>query len=202
MVLTHFAEEEIAYTGAELRSGWLRATFGLKGDAIAAFVGPCDVAPEHMVDLEDLAAGAAIRSRRMLHFIAEHAGADLERAVLRQRLLVIIAAECLQARIAGAAAGGLAFPAEGGWATGDLQRRGDDLFWQGRKLSVSIATTSPASGLIHLGLNVIAAGAPVPAAALCELGAEPRALAQAVIAAYATELAAVAAAQRKVRPVE
>jgi hypothetical protein len=184
-VHTHFAEHEIAYTGAELRSGWLRAAFGLEGDAIAAFIGPCDVAPEHMVDLEDLAAGAKIWSRRMLHFIAEHADADLGRAALRQRLLVVVAAECLRAR-----------------GCADLRRSGDDLFWQGRKLSVSIATTSPTSGLIHLGLNVVAEGAPVPAAGLSELGVEARDLAQAVMAAYAAEVESIAAAQRKVRPVE
>jgi len=184
-MLTHFADQEIPYTGAELRSGWLHGAFGLGGDAIAAFIGPCDVAPEHMVDLADLAAGAKIRSRRMLHFIAEHGEPQLERTALRQRLLVVIAAECLQA--------GRCLP--------DLARRGDDLFWRGRKLSVSIATTSPTSGLIHLGLNVDAKGAPVPAAALHELGAEPRPLALAIMEGYATELASITAACEKVRRV-
>jgi hypothetical protein len=184
-VHTHFAEHEIAYTGAELRSGWLRETFGLEGDAIAAFIGPCDVAPEHMVDLEDLAAGAKIWSRRMLHFIAEHADADLERAALRQRLLVVVTDECLRAR-----------------GCAGLRRSGDDLFWQGRKLSVSIATTSPTSGLIHLGLNVVAQGAPVPAAELSELGVDAGELAEAVMAAYAAEVESIAAAQRKARPVK
>jgi len=182
---THFTEQEIPYTGAELRSGWLRETLGLEGDAIAAFIGPCDVAFEHMVDLEDLAAGSRIYSRRMLHFIAEHADRDLERAVLRQRLLVAIAFECISHQAA---------PTE-------LRRDGNDLFFRGRKLSVSVATTSSAFGLIHLGLNIIAQGAPVPAADLTEIGIEPRALALEVMATYAKEMESVAAAQRKVRPV-
>lgn len=182
---SHLAEQDIAYTGAELRSGWLRETFGLAGDAVAAFIGPCDVAPEHMVDLEDLAAGAAIFSRRMLHFIVEHTGADLPRAVLRQRLLVVITAECLAA----------------GRSLAELRRDGDDLYWHGRKLSISIATTSPGSALIHLGLNIIAEGAPVPAAALGELGAEPQALARQVMAAYIAEMESADAAERKVRRV-
>lgn len=183
---THFAEQEIAYTGAELRSGWLHATFGLEGDAIAAFIGPCDVAPEHMVDLVDLAAGARIFSRRMLHFIAEHADPDLARAVLRQRLLVAIALECIHRRS----------------GTTTARREGNDLYWRERKLSVSVATTSPRSGLMHLGLNVIAAGAPVPAAGLEDLGIEPEPLAREIMAGYASEMGSVAAAQQKVRPVE
>lgn len=183
---TYFAQREITYSGAELRNGWLRTAFGLAGDAIAAFIGPCDVAPEHMVDLADRAAGERIWSERMLHFVVEHADPDLERAVLRQRLLVAITAECLRERAPGPG----------------LTRSGDDLFWRGRKLSVSVATTSPISALIHLGLNIIAEGAPVAAAALQEVGAEPKELAHAVMAAYAAEVESVAAAQRKVRPVE
>jgi len=185
-VLTHFAEHEIPYTGAELRSGWLRETFGVEGDAIAAFIGPCDVAPEHMVDLADRAAGAKIFSRRMLHFIAEHADPDLERAVLRQRLLIAIALECIHR----------------GPRAIEVRREGNDLFWQGRKLSVSVATTSPTSGLMHLGLNVVAEGAPVPAADLAEIGIEPRGFALDLMAAYAAEMESAAAAQHKVRPVE
>jgi hypothetical protein len=184
-VQTHFADQEIPYTGAELRSGWLRERFGLEGDAIAAFIGPCDVAPEHMVDLEDLAAGARIFSRRMLHFIAEHADADLARAVLRQRLLVATALEGIQRLCEGCA----------------VERRGNDLFFAERKLSVSVATTSPTSGLAHLGLNIIAEGAPVPAADLTELDVEPRALALRVMADYEAEMESVAHARQKVRPV-
>ncbi|UCH36142.1 MAG: DUF366 family protein [Armatimonadota bacterium] len=183
---THFAEREIPYTGAELRSGWLRGEFGLDGDAIAAFIGPCDVAPEHMVDLADRAAGATIFSRRMLHFIVEHADPDLHRATLRQRLLVAVALECINQHSSAA----------------EVCRDGDDLFHRRRKLSVSVATTSPTSGLIHLGLNVIAEGAPVPAADLTELGVDPRSLAEHVMAAYAAEMASIDDARQKVRPVE
>ena len=183
---THFAEEEITYTGAELRSGWLRTAFGLAGDAIAAFIGPCEVAPEHMVDLADRAAGARISSRRMLHFIAEHMDADLERAVLRQRLLVAIALECVRARSRAA----------------QCSRSGDDLFYRGRKLSVSVATTSPTSALMHLGLNVVAEGAPLPVACLAELEMEPRPLAREVMTAYASEMGTVATSGQKVRLVE
>jgi hypothetical protein len=35
-----------------------------------------------------------------------------------------------------------------------LSKRGNDLFYDGRKLSVSIATRSPVSVLMHMGINI------------------------------------------------
>ena len=81
---TLYHPNSIPYTGAELRSHWLLNTLGMQGDAIVAFVGPCDVALSEMVDLEDVAANESIRSALMLHFIAEHFDHDLERMVLRR----------------------------------------------------------------------------------------------------------------------
>jgi uncharacterized protein len=54
-----------------------------------------------------------------------------------------------------------------------MRRSGDDIYFQGRKLSVSIATHTLSSGLIHTGLNIETQGAPVPAAGLRELSVEP-----------------------------
>ena len=45
-------------------------------------------------------------------------------------------------------------------------RNGDDLMIEGRKLSVSIATKSITSVLIHTGLNILSEGAPVAACGL------------------------------------
>ncbi|MCD6360381.1 MAG: DUF366 family protein [Armatimonadetes bacterium] len=177
--------EELAYTGAELRSHWIMERFGLRGDAMVAFRGPCDVALSEMVDLEDVAAGASIRSAEMLHFIAEHFESDLERMVLRQRLFMCMVREALSAR-------------EG---VPDLRRDGDDLYAGGRKLSVSIATASPVSTLMHVGLNVDPTGAPVAAVGLAEWGVDPDELARELLDAYAAELAGVAAARCKVRGV-
>ena len=47
-----------------------------------------------------------------------------------------------------------------------LERDGDDLFFNGGKLSVSIATKSPTSVLIHTALNIISDNTPVKAAGL------------------------------------
>lgn len=176
-------EGEVAYTGAELRGGWVRERTGLSGDAAAGFVGPCHVPTENLVDLDDARAGAFIRAASMAHVIAEHPVCTLETAVLRQRLLVAILAEVLaqQGKIA--------------------RRDGDDLYYDGRKLTVSIAAPSGASCLIHLGINVDPRGAPVPAVGLAEMGLDGRRVLDELLACYARELGGVAHAQTKVKTV-
>jgi uncharacterized protein len=183
-MLVLFSDRLLPYTGPELHSGWIEATFGLSGEAAAAWIGPAHVATADLVDNEDRAAGAEIHAALMLHFLAEHPGDALLLTVLRQRLLVAEALELLVPHV----------PA--------LRREGDDLHLGARKLSVSIATLSPRSGLIHFALNVDPTGAPVPAIGLEELGVEPRAFAEALLARYQAETAAALHACGKVREVD
>ena len=188
---THLSDLRIDYDGSQLRSGWLAGTFALAPDAegaMVAFVGGCDVKPEFVVDLEEAASGEPIRAALMLHFIAEFPERDLEKAVLRQRLLAAVVRDELAARLAG--------------KRRKIVRRGDDLYDGKHKLSVSVATLSPNSALLHFGLDVDPAGAPVPARGLAGYGVEPRELAQAVLSAYAAETCSVRAAAAKVRFVE
>ncbi len=182
---TAFHPDELAYTGHQLRSHWIFDRFGLQGDAMVAFIGPCRVGLSEMVDLADVAAGEAIEAARMLHFIAEHFHRDLHRAVLRQRLFICMVAERLAAR----------------GVTSAIRREGDDLYLDERKLSVSIATVSPVSAVMHVGLNVDPAGAPVPAVGLHELGVGPAALAEELLDAYRAELSDIDLATCKVRGV-
>ncbi|MBM3475618.1 MAG: DUF366 family protein [Armatimonadetes bacterium] len=179
----HRVREEIAYTGEQLRSLWVYRTFGVEGDAIVWFAGPCDVSGEALVDQVDAAAQDSIRSARMMHFIVEHFSGDLDHAILRQRLLVCLAAEVLRDEIA------------------DLRRAGDDLFVGEKKLSVSIATASPVSVLIHLGVNIDPTGAPIPACGLEESGVDPHRFAERLAAAYVAETEAMAKARCTVRGV-
>jgi hypothetical protein len=179
------ADHEIAYTGEQLRSHWILDTFGQFGDAICAFLGPCDVATAHLVDLADVRQGAIIRARQMLHFVAEWFDADLERAILRQRLLVALAADLLRESCGEV----------------DVRRRGDDLYVGERKLSVSIATASAVSTLVHFGVNVDPQGAPVNAVGLRELGVDPRAFARELMGRLVAELEGVREARVKVRGV-
>jgi hypothetical protein len=176
-------EAPIPYTGIELRGGWVREHTGLSGDAAAGFVGPCDVPTANLVDLDDARAGEFIRAASMAHVIAEHPGCPLREAVMRQRLMVAILAEIL--REAGKVA----------------HRDGDDLYHDGRKLTVSIAAPSAASSLIHLGINVDPAGAPVPAVGLGELGLDAGAVLRELLGRYARELDSAAHAATKVKTV-
>jgi hypothetical protein len=147
------------------------------------FVGPCDVANADLVDLEDRAAGTFIRARSMVHVVAEHPGCSIQVAVLRQRLLITLLCDALRERKV------------------ETTRRGDDVFVDGRKLTVSIAAPSAGSSLIHLGINVDSEGAPVPAIGLAEMGCDPPDLLRALLNSYTEELASCAHAETKVRTV-
>jgi len=184
-VKTRLLEESLCYTGEQLRSGWVQQTAGLEGDAAVGFIGPCDVAREYMVDRVDLDAGAEIRSPSMVHVIIEHPGLDLGHITARQRLLMALAGEVINRHLGEAL----------------IMREGDDLYLRDRKLSVSVATTSPKSGLIHAGFNVRGAGAPVAAVGIEELGLEPRAFADRLLAAYAAEVESARRASGKVKEV-
>ncbi len=181
-----FIEDEITYDGTQLRSGWVAEKTSLAGDALACFVGPANVPIENMVDMDDVAANAPIFSAMMLHFIIEHPKCALDLAVARQRILVAIAQDEL-ARLAGNVR---------------IERRGDDIFEGNYKISVSIATSSPSSSLIHFALNVISDGAPVPAKGLLDYDVEARPFGEIVAKRYCDELASMSHAEKKVRPVE
>jgi hypothetical protein len=184
-VRTRLLDRDIAYDGSQLRSGWIEVIAGVEGEAAVAFFGPCDVAFEHMVDRVDREAGARICSPRMVHIIAEHPGLDLGHITARQRLLMAIALEILNANLGETL----------------LRREGDDLYLRDRKLSVSVATVSPTSGLIHAGFNLRGEGAPVPAVGLEELAIDPRQFAERLLSAYAAEIEGARQAAAKVRPV-
>ena len=151
-----FIENEIAYTGEQLRSHWAYETFDILGDSAVAFVGPCDVHPEHMKDIEDL----------------------------KQHLLMAVMAETLN-RVFGNAT---------------VRREGSDLFDGDRKLTVSVATVSPVSGMIHAGINISSRNTPVPTRGLEDYGIAVRRFAEDILTAYAAECDVMARARSKVKP--
>lgn len=182
---TKFIEKEIIYTGKELAPHWIYKKFGLQGDAIVAFTGEADVKITDMADIEDVIKNTPIYSKKMLHIIVEHFNLNLVEGVLRQRILVVLLKELLESR---------GFVAK---------RCGDDLFVEDKKLTVSIATKSPTSVLIHLGINIIAEGALVKA---CGLGddfniTDIKKFAQELIDSYKDEIFWVNRAATKVRGV-
>ena len=176
-----------AYDGSPLASHWTYKTFGILGDSLVAFSGPCDVRVGALADLEDAKAGAYIYSPQMLHFILELFGPGLELGAARQWLLVATLQAELNALLKGRAL---------------VRRRGNDLFVGRRKLSVSIAAPTPVSVKVHLGVNILTKGAPVPAIGLTELKVKPLALVKAVLEASGRDHAGLAKARTKVRAVE
>ena len=164
MIKTKYIEEEIKYIGSQLAPHWIYKNFKIQGDAIVAFCGECKVELPEMVDIEDVINNEPIYSKYMLSFITEQFGISLTEGVFRQRLLICIIKELLEER-------GIF-----------VVRKGDDLMINGAKLSVSIATKSITSILIHTGLNILSEGAPVKACGLTsELGIND-------IKAFATEV--------------
>ncbi len=157
----HYHPEPLPYTGDALSNHWIYKRYGVLGDGVVAFAGPCQVNLDSMVDLEDVRNEDDIYSTHMLHFIVEVFGVDLKEGVLLQRLFTSIVCDKLIQQLGPE------------WA-GRLRRSGDDLFLDGsKKLSVSICTLSPTSILIHMGLNIESDGTPVETAGLrSELGIE------------------------------
>jgi hypothetical protein len=131
------ADGRIDYDGSQIGSLWAYTRFEVQEDSIVCFRGRCNIPLKHMIDLEDRIHNEKIESPDMLHFIAEHFDMpSLKIAYVRQRLLACIAAEVLK-------------------DTGAIvSRSGDDLFYNGQKLSISIASTSAVSCKIHFGVNV------------------------------------------------
>ncbi|MBL8729787.1 MAG: DUF366 family protein [Planctomycetes bacterium] len=180
---THWIDAPLAYDGSQLRAHWVLARTGIAGDALVAFRGPCRVAAAEMADLADLD-GPGIAGDDMVHVVWEEFTApDLLLAVHRQRLLAAQAAEVLHAMSPAAM----------------VRRDGDDLWVGTGKLSISIATVTPVSSLLHFAVNASAGGAPVPTADLRQLGVEPRAFADALLERAAAEQDSIAIARAKVR---
>ncbi|MFA7658534.1 MAG: DUF366 family protein [Candidatus Gastranaerophilaceae bacterium] len=177
---TKFIDSEIKYTGLELSPHWIYKKFHLQGDAIVAFCGECEVKLTEMVDIEDVINNEPIYSKNMLSFIVEHFNIGLIEGVTRQRLLICIIKEVLEDAKC-------------------IIRKGDDLFIDGKKLSVSIATKSLTSVLIHVGLNIDPSGAPVDAAGLDCLGnCDIKGLAKKIMLKYSQEIDDIILASTKV----
>lgn len=157
MELLVIGDRRIDYDGSAIRSHWAYRNFGILGNSIIVFRGRCDVKVEEMIDIEDLRAKKEIKSEDMVHYIIEiFDSPNTLLASALQKLFIAKLCEVLQAY-------GI-----------ETFRKGDDIYVDGKKLSISIATVSPVSMKIHIGINVEAKGVPegVKAVGLRELGFE------------------------------
>ena len=144
MNITHKHVEDIfEYDGSQINPSWAFQEFGIYGSSIVTWIGPVNISPDNLKDFADV--GLEIKSNNMVNFICEffdQQPPNMRIAYLRQRLLVMIFREALT---------------EKGVKT---TREGDDIFVDGRKLSISIASVSLSSAKIHFALNLEDKGTP------------------------------------------
>lgn len=161
-----FIEKEITYTGEQIAPLWAFENFNIKGDSIIIFIGRLKVKRENLVDAEDKIEAEKekeefpISADKALNFIAEHFdSADLRLAYHRQRILIFSAMEKIEE-----------------FCGKKLERKHSDIYFNGKKLSVSIANRGLNSHKIHFALNIASTGFPenVECCSLSELGINKR----------------------------
>ncbi len=144
MTITHKHIDEIfEYDGSQINPSWAFQEFGIYGSSIITWIGPVNITPDNLKDFADV--GLEIKSKNMINFICEffdQQPTNMRVAYLRQRLLVMIFREILT---------------EYGI---ESKREGDDIFVNGGKLSISIASVSLSSAKIHFALNLEDKGTP------------------------------------------
>ncbi len=148
--------DSLCYDGSQIYPLWAYKHFEIRGDSIVLFQGAMNVACEYMLDVEDAIDSKAISGDMLIHFIVERFDSppSMRLAYYMQRLLIVCIKEQLLEH--------------------DIKtiRSGDDLFVDGGKLTVSIATCGISSEKIHCGINITTTGVPegVNAIGLQELG--------------------------------
>ncbi|MBQ6627689.1 MAG: DUF366 family protein [Methanobrevibacter sp.] len=144
MNITHNHVDEIfEYDGSQINPSWAFQEFGIYGSSIITWIGPVNITLDNLKDFADV--GLEIKSNYMVNFICEffdQQPPNMRIAYLRQRLLVMIFREILT---------------EYGIQS---KREGDDIFVDGGKLSISIASISLSSAKIHFALNLEDKGTP------------------------------------------
>ncbi|WP_292886740.1 DUF366 family protein [Methanobrevibacter sp. UBA212] len=144
MTITHKHVDEIfEYDGSQINPSWAFQEFGIYGSSIVTWIGPVNITPDNLKDFADV--GLEIKSNYMVNFICEffdQQPTNMRVAYLRQRLLVMIFREILTEKEI------------------STRREGDDIFVDGRKLSISIASVSLSSAKIHFALNLEDKGTP------------------------------------------
>ncbi|MFN3453908.1 MAG: DUF366 family protein [Pseudobdellovibrio sp.] len=179
------------YDGSQLRPLFAYENFSLEGESIISWISPCDVNLDHMVDYEDKIADSKICGDEMLHFIIEFFPAHLQTGVSLQRLLAAIVKDEILKML----------------KNKDLaiERSGDDLYVTSSKikkgkLSISIASVSVVSTMIHFALNVKNTGTPVKTFCLEDVGINAKKLSLLVMKTFSEEYQSIVFATKKVKP--
>lgn len=177
----------IKYDGSQLKPLFAYENYKILGDSVVSWIGPCDIPFDNMKDLEDVVALSPIRGELMLHFIIE---------VFHQNLFSGV---CLQRLFAGIVKDELNFLLTKRKNSMVLVRNGDDIFFEDRKLSISIASQSILATQIHFAVNVTNKGTPVKTLCLEELKVDPKQIAATVMKSLLREFESIVDATKKVR---
>jgi len=147
----------ILYDGSQINPLWAYEYLDVRGDSIVVFRGA--MAVSDIKDVEDEKNNKAIEGSDLIHFIVERfdSPAGIRQAYYLQRMLVVCIQDVLMNYDVSS------------------ERNGDDLFVDGKKLTVSIATAGISSEKIHCGINLTGRGTPPEANAtgLHELEIDP-----------------------------
>ncbi|OFZ29683.1 MAG: hypothetical protein A2622_10695 [Bdellovibrionales bacterium RIFCSPHIGHO2_01_FULL_40_29] len=186
-----FVTKRIDYDGSQLKPLYSYMHHKMAGDSVVGFIGSCSVHFEKMIDAEDLVAEAKIEGDKMLHFIVEIFNQTLTTAVTLQRLMVSMAQGILNQKSAVL-------------KKQPLRRDGDDLYYdlhgKTHKLTISIASNSAVSAMIHFAINVTNQGTPVRTCALEDFKISPQDFAEEFMKKLSEEYESILAATQKVRP--
>lgn len=180
-----FVPQKLTYDGSQLKPLYAYENHKMLGDSIISWIGSCNITLDHMVDLEDKNQNAKICGDEMLHFIVEVFGPDLTAGVALQRLFASMAKDKIEVL---------------SWQK--LVRDGDDLYSADKKnkLSISIASKSAVSTMIHFAMNITNNGTPVPTLSLQDLKVDPTKLAEQLMNDFASEYESIVIATQKVIP--
>ena len=176
-----FIEKQFIYDGSQLSPLYSFKSHGIEGESVVSWIGPCAVANENMKDGEDLFAGESIEGDLMLHFITEIFEQNLMTMVSLQRLGSAIAKDLLESMSAK-----------------KVLRKGDDLYFEDGKLSISIASRDAVSSMIHFAINVSNDGTPVKTACLKDLEIDPLGVGKKFLSVYQEEYTDIVRATKKV----
>lgn len=176
-----FIPKKMKYDGSQLRPLFAYENYKIQGDSIISWIGPCNVTLEHMVDFEDKIEKSKICGDEMLHFVIEVFGPDLTAGVALQRLFASIVKDQLKV---------------------DVIRSGDDIYSKDKKskLSISIASRSVVSTMIHFAINITNKGTPVKTLSLQDLKINPKTLADGLMKSFVKEYESIVVATQKVKP--
>ncbi|MFW9923027.1 MAG: DUF366 family protein [Candidatus Thorarchaeota archaeon] len=139
------------YNGKQIKPLWALEKHGITGDSFVVFRGSMKLTPNEMIDLKDIIrekelAEVLISGDDCLHFIIEmfdDQPANLKIAYHRLHILSFIAQKILESSL-----------------KITLEKKGTDLYYDGRKMNVAIATGNVNSTKIHFGINIVSTGVP------------------------------------------